>query len=375
VWENVRDELQDASNELLEDEANGMPLDVEVEFMGLRLEYRSVYVLQVLCNGQYTAFVQQFTVEQPRYHDRPSDADDALRRDDDFPAPTDILLLPLRHGDEKTIEMVVALTLHHIAYACNLFAKTEYAPTDEAVEALMEWGVYQISSMLSEPMGRMPLRARKHCAGMNIRGVQESVVSKGRQVLRGCPDKYPHWEMYTWYAGCLQRELKEKLALLSQTLISLGPSDVAEPDATPVAHFTPGSSDRLRIPDELVDRWQSYNTNVLEDVRFEAIGPTIDVREIAEITVSPDPETCALCWEDFAEGGTFPDAFEASCGHSFHGTCLSTMVNGIEPSSNRCPLCRKTICVARERTRINSSTEADPFTSQTEAKESTSEFD
>jgi hypothetical protein len=190
VWENVRDELQDASNELLEDEANGMPLDVEVEFMGLRLEYRSVYVLQVLCNGQYTAFVQQFTDEQPRYHDRPSDADDALRRDDDFPAPTDILLLPLRHGDEKTIEMVVALTLHHIAYACNLFAKTEYAPTDEAVEALMEWGVYQISSMLSEPMGRMPLRARKHCAGMNIRGVQESVVSKGRQVLRGCPDVY-----------------------------------------------------------------------------------------------------------------------------------------------------------------------------------------
>jgi hypothetical protein len=47
------------------------------------------------------------------------------------------------------------------------------------------------------------------------------------------------------------------------------------------------------------------------------------------------------------------DAVEAECGHSFHALCLSTMVNGIEPCSNLCPLCRAKISNARGWRRVS----------------------
>jgi hypothetical protein len=45
-------------------------------------------------------------------------------------------------------------------------------------------------------------------------------------------------------------------------------------------------------------------------------------------------------------------AWRVGCQHVFHAKCLKETVNGVDSNSNRCPLDRKEIRVARERRRV-----------------------
>lgn len=329
----------------------------DLEFRGLRLDSYTHYILQTLSSSRFAPFVSRLAAEQPQYFDRPSDIDERRQHDADFPALTD-LLSPALH-DEETAVSVVALMVHHIAYACDLFQRTNYDPSDETVQALLEWRVQQVSSMLAEPLSRMPLRARTHCAGMNVRGVQEFVVRRARELVVRSSAEELGWEMYTWFVGCVQRIVLGKSGLLIKMLEEYDLVPLMEPGAVPIAHFAPRVAARLCVPQELVAMWQHFDAGALEDVRFEAVGLEIDVRDVAELTAVPDPPTCSVCLEDLAARGSVQDAFEVGCGHSFHEACLVLMINGIEPNSNCCPLCRSKICEARERRRVVDHAEAD----------------
>jgi hypothetical protein len=310
--------------------------------------------------GRFTTFIEQLAAEQPRYFDRPSDLDEVLLRrhdDEDFPCLTE-LLLPVLH-DHETAVGLSAFMIHHVAYACNLFRQTNYDPGEETIRAVLDWRVEHMSLMLSEPLCRMPLRARKHCATMNVRGVQELVIHRAREMLQHSAAEELNWLLYTWLVSGIHRIVAKKPRLLASMLVGYDLMPLLDPLAAPVAHFAPTVAASLCIPQELVTTWQNYDIEALEDVRFEPVGPEIDVRDVAELTATPDPFTCAICLDDFAEWGAFPDVFEVCCGHSFHAACLSAMVNGIGHNSNCCPLCRTEICDARERRRIADQVEED----------------
>jgi hypothetical protein len=257
-------------------------LDEIVPFMGLRLEKHTVWILQHPYLGPFKDFVEELAEEQPRYHDRPSDFDvELLRRKDnnDFPALTD-LQTPVLH-DINVANIVVALLSHHIAYTCDLFAKTEYNPSEQVVQSLSEWRVYQVSTMISEPLCRTPLRARTHRARMNIRGVQEFVHQKAKALLDCTSPKLLNWELNNWFLDCLKLI---KIAMPSMMACIVGDNQlqaVADPNTAPIENYMPTNTAQLQVPEPLLDALQPYDANALEDVRFETSGPIVDINDIA----------------------------------------------------------------------------------------------
>ena len=351
VWTEVQ-LLKDCQARLVSQEQT---VSKHTALQDLRLESHVNFILQDLSDhhdGRFDDFVQQLAAEQPRYFDRPSDCDEMLlhrNSEDDFPALND-LLLPTTF-DEGTAVDIMVLLIHHVAYASTLLQQTNYDPSEEVVRALVDLRVQGVSSMLSEPLCRMPLRARQHCVAMNVWGVQEFVIHRAREILQHSPTEELTWRMYKWFVSSAQQAFRDKPGSLAALLAGYDLVPLLDPNAVPIEHFVPEVTRAMRVPADLITTWQHYDSHALEDVRFEAIGPAVNVRNIAGLTTTPDPTQCALCLDEFAGTG-MPNAYEVNCGHSRHAGCLSTMVNRIEPNSNRCPLCRADICEARERRRV-----------------------
>jgi hypothetical protein len=80
---------------------------------------------------------------------------------------------------------VITLIIHHIAYTCNLFARTGYDPSNEAVEALTEYHIHQLSHMFADPVNRISLSTRQHCAAMNHRGLVDFILLRAKKILAG----------------------------------------------------------------------------------------------------------------------------------------------------------------------------------------------
>lgn len=176
-------------------------------FDDLRSETHTIYILQNLNvhrKGRFVAFTQQLTLEQLQYFDRPSDMDKMVIRrgnDEDFPALND-LLTPVLHEQDIAVG-IVAFMIHHVAYASALFQQTNHDLINEIVQALVEWRLQQISSMLLVPFCRMPLRARKYCATMNVRGAQELIIHRARGVLQHLSSEELGWHLYKWLVYCV----------------------------------------------------------------------------------------------------------------------------------------------------------------------------
>jgi hypothetical protein len=174
VWDEIK-LLKDCHAHYISQDQAG-PKDTALQ--DLRLESHVSFIPRDLSDhhdGRFEAFVQQLAAEQPRYFDRPSNCNEMLLHrngDDDFPGLNDLLSSSVL--DEGTAGDLIALLIHHVAYTCALFRQTNFEPSEEVVRALVDLRVQQVSSMLSEPLCRMSLRARQHRATMNVRGVQSS---------------------------------------------------------------------------------------------------------------------------------------------------------------------------------------------------------
>jgi hypothetical protein len=69
-----------------------------------------------------------------------------------------------------------------------------------------------------------------------------------------------------------------------------------EPTAVPFENFVPEVTRTLRDPADLITTWQHYDNEALEDVRFEAVGPAIDVRNIAYLLPLLTLPTARFVW-------------------------------------------------------------------------------
>ncbi|KAH6870422.1 hypothetical protein BKA58DRAFT_176601 [Alternaria rosae] len=145
-----------------------------VLFMGLRIEDHTQSILRMLqsgYDGQLSEFVAKLVEEQPRYFDRPSNIDSFIQQQlhgDNFPTLANVLLISApATGHNITRSSVLNLLVHQIAYICDLFQKTDYAPGAEVVEALAEYCIGQLLRMFAHPESRVPLEDRVHCARIN----------------------------------------------------------------------------------------------------------------------------------------------------------------------------------------------------------------
>ncbi|KAI4712274.1 hypothetical protein J4E89_002540 [Alternaria sp. Ai002NY15] len=353
-------ELMERREELIEYmDREQMDMEQNAVFMGLPVDdYTQLWLrmLQSGYDGQYADFVTQLIEEQPRYFDRPSDIDTFVQQrshPEDFPNLGDLLLIPApATGHNKTAESVLNLLVHHIAYICDLFEKTDYAPSPALVETFAEYRVDQLSQMISDPGNYMPLDARIHSANINHRTIHDFVVLRAKEILQSTETELLNWHMYKWLVQCVESVFKDvaRTTILFDDL-SLGVGSVEQ------RNYIPFHTANLRVPDRIIQAWQEeepaeFEPASFEDVKWEAAGPRIQVRSVAS-PVQLDPEAiCPVDLEPFDVRSAATVAWEVECGHAFHAQCLEDLVNGIERNSNRCPLCRAEICDARERRRI-----------------------
>ncbi|KAI4933493.1 uncharacterized protein J4E92_003160 [Alternaria infectoria] len=356
AWQELmerREELIDyMDREQMGREQNAVFMDVRVD------DYTQLWLrmLQLGYDGQYAAFLTQLIEEQPRYFDRPSDIDNFVQQrshPEDFPYLGDLLLIPApATGHGKTAESVLNLLVHHIAYICDLFQRTDYAPSPDLVEAFAEYRIDQLSRMFGDPGNYMPLDARIHCANVNHRTIHDFVILRAKEILQSAEKELLNWHMYKWLVQCVESVFKDvpRTTILFDDL-SLGVGSVEQ------RNYIPFQTANLRVPDRIIQAWQEeepaeFEPASFEDVKWEAAGPRIQVRSVAS-PVQLGPEAiCPVDLEPFDVRSAATVAWEVECGHAFHAQCLEDLVNGIEKNSNRCPLCRAEICDARERRRI-----------------------
>jgi len=332
-------------------------------FMGLRVDdYTQLWLrmLQSGYDGQYTDFLTQLIEEQPRYFDRPSDIDTFIQQrshPEDFPNLGDLLLIPApATGHGKTAESVLNLLVHHVAYICDLFQKTDYAPSPALVEAFAEYRVDQLSRMFADPGNYMPLDARIYSANINHRTIHDFVVVRAKEILQSTEKELLNWHMYKWLVQCVENMFLDvtRTTILFDDL-SLG--KVVGVEGVEERNYIPFQTTNLRVPDRIIQAWQEeepaeFEPASFEDVKWEGTGPRILAKSVAKQVQLGTKAICPVDLEPFDVRNADTVAWEVGCGHAFHAQCLKDLVNGIEKNSNRCPLCRAEICDARELRRI-----------------------
>jgi len=354
-------ELMERREELIDYmDRSQMDREQNAVFMGLRVDDHTQLWLRMLQSGydrQYADFVTQLIEEQPRYFDRPSDIDTFIQQrshPEDFPSLRDLLLIPASAtGHGKMAESVLNLLVHHIAYICDLFQKTDYAPSPALVEGFAEYRVDQLSQMFADPGNYMPLDARIHCANINHRTIHDFIVLRAKEILQSTETELLNWHMYRWLVQCVESVFMDvpRTTILFDDL-SLG--EVVGVESVEIRNYIPFQTANLRVPDRIIQAWREeepaeFEPALFEDVKWEAVGPRILTSSVAR-PVQLGPEAiCPVDLEPFDVRNADTVAWKVECGHAFHAQCLENMVNGIEKNSNRCPLCRAEICVARER--------------------------
>ena len=355
VWQ----ELMERRDELIDYVKNSQIGRGHYEiFMGVPVESHAHLLLRMLqsgYDGQYADFVARLMGEQPLYPDLPSDIERFARRrshPEDFPTLGDMMLIPApATGHSRTAFTVLNFLVHHIAFVCDLFQKTDYAPSSEAVEALEEYRMNQLSRMFADPGSHIPLDARIHCASINHRTIQHFVVLRAKELLHDTEKELLNWCMYKWLVRCVESVI---LDIPRTTILfhDVGLDEVVGADVVEQRNYVPYLTASLTIPEGIIQAWQEYEPAGLEDVKFKPTGPRLLAKDVAK-PVQPGAEaTCSVDLEFFTIRDAITVAWKVECGHMFHARCLERMINGIQKNSNCCSLCRAEICEARERRRI-----------------------
>ena len=326
--------------------------------MGVPVESHAHLLLRMLqsgYDGQYADFVTRLMGEQPLYPDLPSDIDSFARRrshPEDFPTLGDMMLIPApATGHSRTAVTVLNFLVHHIAFVCDLFKKTNYAPSPEEAGALADYRMNSLSRMFADPGSHMPLDARKHCASINHRTIQDFVVLRAKELLQHTEKELLNWYMYKWLVRCVESVI---LDIPRTTILfhNVGLEEVVGADVVEQRNYVPYLTASLTIPESIIQTWQEYEPAGFEDVKFKATGPRLLAKNVAK-PVQPGAEaTCSVDLELFTIRDSSTVAWKVECGHVFHAGCLERMINDIQKNSNCCPLCRAEICVARERRRV-----------------------
>ena len=331
----------------------------EESFLGLRAQPQTLYLLRMLHNGyggQFTDFVVRLVEEQPRYFDRPSNLDEILAEQthpDHFPALEE-LSVELDQTGRTDTPVFVRLLIHQVAYTCSLFTQTDYNPSGQVLEDCSQYRVGQLSRMFADVTSPISLQARHFCASMNHRGINDFIVLQGKEILRTNEGPYLSWLLYRWFLRCVKRTFGDEHNefLVANFYPEYGLQQVADPGTVAIEDYAPEGLAGIRVPEHVVRHWQNFNAADLEDVQFKAVGPRILVKNVAKPVQPLRDSLCAVCLEGFDIRKTAMVAWKVVCGHIFHAHCLKEMVNGVEPNSNLCPLCRVNICRSRERTSI-----------------------
>lgn len=89
------------------------------------------------------------------------------------------------------------------------------------------------------------------------------------------------------------------------------------------------------------------------DVTFEPTDPRIDPIALGSLCSKLLEEVeCSICLWKLHDALADLDARLlrlSACDHVFHRVCLDESINGVNASSNRCPLCRKELCKPRDK--------------------------
>jgi hypothetical protein len=286
--------------------------------MGLRIDDHTHFLLNMLrlgYNGQFTNFVTKLAEEQPRYFDRPSDVDGLIQQrthPDSFPTLADMLSPVPATGDSKTALTVIGFLVHHINYICDLFQKTNFAPSAQVVEAFAGYRINQLSRMFADPASQIRLQTRIHCAGINHRSIQDFVVLRAKELLQSTDTEFLNWHMYKWLLRCIERTFLS-VAGAAKLLGSLGLGEVARADISEQSCNVPSTNTGLTVPDRIIQEWQDYDPAELSDVEFEAAGSRILVKNVAKPVQPGTGVTCTVCLESFAVRKSSTVAWKIVC--------------------------------------------------------------
>ncbi|KAJ4350337.1 uncharacterized protein N0V89_008958 [Didymosphaeria variabile] len=304
------------------------------------------------CDLKYTQHIKDLFYNQPVYTDLPSDYDryvsNRLTGQDPFFGLTDALR-PFIHDSHRT-SIVLKLFGEVMAFTLDLFSVTSYTPSTQQVNVLLDecahvWGMH-VESFLTG----VPRSLREAWSGVNARGVAEALVHRCREIVQQGDAFNVGWFLHVWVFGraitALSNENPAHGEWLKQMLRTWDaiPSGLIDQPLSPEANYVMHHFEGYTLDRQDLGLAGPGNQ---QDVQFVPAGPDLDPLNHADlIQVSDKEDLCVVCQCEFEDEATVK---LRTCDHILHLECVRYLINGIEPSSNLCPLDRKQICPPRPR--------------------------
>jgi hypothetical protein len=156
--------------------------------------------------------------------------------------------------------------------------------------------------MFADPISKISLRVRTHCAAMNHRGIIDFIALQAKELLAEASQREcPTFMMYSWLMLCVGDSLS--VSDIEKCFRTHGMYAVLDFNTEDQEKYVPKATESLRVPNYIEQDWQHYDPEALADVEFEATGPRIAVKDIAKPVQPPGSETCAVCLEWLGYGG------------------------------------------------------------------------
>ena len=322
---------------------------------GRRLAGHQAYAFAFSCfaSAKYIQFFQSFMEQQPVYTDLPSNFPESYALDGttgvtDFSLLKDVVRLTAA-GDATHLMDYFGPLLN---LTISTFEATLFTPSQAHINVLQDACVQAWTRLTSNLMNGKPIYVRRNMAQINVRGLVDLLSYKCRQLLNEPESSHKFgWSLCVWFLRHFYKALlncdwtlEESRAYIRN--VSSGHLDLDKPDSTPMMDF--------RLP-----KYMSYIVNIqelerasqiedLEDVRFVPDGEPLDPKNYTDpMTNCKKEELCVICQCEL-DGEVVK---LRACGHILHLECVRAMINGVEPSSNLCPLDRQQICPRRLRRR------------------------
>ena len=318
-------------------------------------------------NGALARWLQRVVARQPRrWHVGPENELFVITTENIFPCLGQLIaeIGSGRGGAEsdqaaEDVAFVLQDFVSTVTHICDFHQQTEYRYNEHSAElweALSKLIVDEYEVRLSDPFSAGSLYVRRELMRIPFERWMNEIYAMARRFTTMYPPNQLGWRMHRWLIqtarGFGWQELVSKAIDILPALASVG----ADPEDRPRINYRP---DVGTIPNDAVQtvlQWlrEEYdNDNDNESVQFEAVGPELDIADFAKprLAISGD-ESCAICLEKFVmypNPKTPEGVMELRCGHIFHRGCMNEVINGIEKSSCRCPLCREKICPERAR--------------------------
>ncbi|KAL1592019.1 hypothetical protein SLS60_011611 [Paraconiothyrium brasiliense] len=328
------------------------------QYRGKTLRAYRWFAFQYLqkCDLKYTQRIENILDNQPVYTDLPSDYDryvsNRLAGQDPFFGLTDALR-PFIHDTHRTA-LVLTLFGKVLALTLDLFGVTSYTPSTQQVNVLLDACARTWGESVEIFLTGVPRSVRVAWSAVNARGVGEALVHRCRELVQQHGASNVGWFLHVWAFGAAITALSnenpahgEWLKQMLRTWPAIPSGLIDQPLSPEVSFVLPQFSSYILDRREL----EAANRDVnMQDVLFEPAGEALNPLDHTDM-IQPfnKDDLCVVCQCEFEDEATVK---LRNCDHIMHLECVRSLINGIEPSSNLCPLDRKEICPPRPRSAV-----------------------